>query len=110
MDILTTFIEFLQTWPVDHPIFALIISYAGVRALPIIYFLLFVLKTLRDNMIDDTEAAELMWRLVSLTCGFLPTKSKKAILNYAPCHWHEVILEGKPIDFKLTVVPLKKGE
>jgi len=103
--------EFLSTFPTDHPlatfIIALIVGLVGQKGTPIIWFLLHVLKSVRDKLFDDTEAACALWRLAAIVSGFWPNKSKK-ILAYAPRHWREVILEGKDPTFRLVAVPLSK--
>lgn len=94
--------------PMDHPIASIIISFLMVKGGPIVWFLLHVLKAVRDKLFDDTEAAGALWRLAAIVSGFWPNKSRKVILSYAPRHWHPVILEGKDPTFRLVAVPLEK--
>ena len=104
--------EFLSTFSTDHPlatvVISLIIGLVGQKGAPIIWFLLYLLKSVRDGLFDDTEAAGALWRLAGVINGFWPDKSRKFILQYAPRHWHEVILEGKDPTFQLVAVPLNK--
>lgn len=98
--------EFLKSFPLDHPIASLGIAYLMQKGGPIVWFLLHVVKTVRDGLVDDTEAAGILWRLAAIVSGFWPNKSRKIILKYAPRHWHDVILKGKDLTFQLVAVPL----
>lgn len=94
--------------PLDHPIASIIISFLMVKGGPIVWFLLWVIRAIRDGSFDDTEAAGTLWRLAAIVNGFWPNKSRKVILTYAPRHWHPVILEGHDPTFRLVAVPLSK--
>lgn len=94
--------------PMDHPIASIIISFLMVKGGPIVWFLLHVLRAIRDKYFDDTEAAGALWRLAAIVSGFWPNKSRKVILTYAPRHWYPVILEGKDPTFRLIAVPLDR--
>lgn len=105
---LGTILDFLKTAPLDHPIISIAIVFAMQKGGPIIWFLIWVLKALRDGLMNDTEAAGTLWRLAAIINGFWPNKSQKIILKHAPRHWHPVILEGKDPTFQLIPVPLKQ--
>jgi len=112
MEALSALLTWITTWPADHPVMALVIgsvgTYLGSRAVTVIHFILFLLRTAQDRMLDDTEVAELLWRFFALVYGWLPGKSEKGLTKYSPEHWHPVILEGKSPDFKLVRVPIDK--
>lgn len=101
--------DVVVNWGPEHPITALILGtvsgYLGVRGLSIAYFILYMLKALHDRLVDDTEMAFIGWRLTGIICDWLPGVSSKAILNYAPEHWHAIILNNEGPTFKLIAVP-----
>lgn len=99
---------FISTFPLDHPISLLIIAFLAQKLGPISWFLLWVLRAVRDKMFDDTEAAGALWHLAALISGLWPNKSRGFILKYAPRHWRTVILEGQAPTFRLVAVPLDR--
>jgi len=104
-DILAQLWNMVSAWPMDHPVWAFIAGYLGVRFVPILWYLVFLLRAAYDGCFDDTEMGEIVWRLAALVSGFWPNVSKKFIEKYAPAHWERVIIEGKEVDFKLIAVP-----
>lgn len=118
METLLIIWEYL-TLNIDNPVFATIVgvffSYLGGTVITkgirvFLMLVLYVVKALKDKIIDDTEAVVLFWHLVGVVYGFWPNDSRAKILKYAPPHWHVLIQTGKSPDFELTPIVKPKGD
>ena len=116
METLLVIWEYL-TLNIDNPVLATIVGIfftylggtvitKGIRVFIMLVF--YVVRALKDKLIDDTEAVVLFWRLVGVVYGFWPNDSRAKILEYAPPHWHTLIQTGKSPDFEL--LPINKPE
>jgi hypothetical protein len=100
------------TFGVDNEASAAVIAifwgYLGVRAKPVLTLLIFIVRVFKDKLLSDTEAAGLLWNIAAVIYGWLPGVNRGAILQWAPPHWHSVIIDGKKPGFELVAVPLNK--
>jgi len=62
------------------------------------WVLLTILQAAKDGTIDDSEAADIFWRLIAVLYGWWPDESKSILVKYAPSHRQGIITGDEPPD------------